>query len=229
MADGVEVGDGGTHAHAITIIHGNRTDAGGVGAVEVGVIGVAALHGRRVEGFLHVGPGLVFTAHDGDRPVAAVEVVLDVEVGFGLAEEGEHSGVGPLLVAEGLPALEVLGQAAQVHLSVDGAGAADDLALGDVDLALLVVDDAAEVPGHRGADGFALAGVAVAHRVWEVIGVGIVLSGLEEQDRAAGVLGQAAGYHGTGGAAADHDDVVFHDLVPSWRCGMPDSTPRPDW
>ena len=142
--------------------------------------------------------------------VAAVEVVLDIQIGFSLAEEGQDLQVGPLLVAEGFPPLEVLGQAAQVDLAIDGAGTADDLALGDVDLALLVVDGAVQIPGDRRSGLLALVGVAVADDVGEMFRVGIVLAGLQEQDRAAGVLGQSAGDHGSGGTGAHDDHVIFH-------------------
>ena len=149
VAHGIQVGDRRAHANAGLVVHGNRADARRVGAVEVGVGGVAAFEGGGVEGFLNVGPRLVLAADDGDGTVAAVEIVLDVEVGLSLAKEGQDFQVSPLLVAEGCPPLEVLGQAAQIDLAVDGTGTADDLALGDVDLALLVVDGAAQRPGDR--------------------------------------------------------------------------------
>ena len=136
------MGDGGAHPHAGLVVHGDSADAGRLRAVQVGVDRVSALQSSGVEGFLHVGPGLVFPSHYGDRTFRAVKVVLDVQVGFGLAEEGQHFQVGPFLVAEGGPPLKILGQTAQIDLAVDGPGAADHFALGDVDLALLVVDGA---------------------------------------------------------------------------------------
>ena len=86
VANRVEVGDGRAHADAGLVVHGDGADAGRVWSVEVGVGGVASFHGGGVEGLLHVGPRLVLTADNGDGTVAAVEVVLDVEVGLGLAE-----------------------------------------------------------------------------------------------------------------------------------------------
>ena len=174
VAHRIEVSDGRAHADAGLVVHGDGADARGVGAVEVGVVCVAAFHGGGVERLLHVGPGLVLPANDGDGTFAAVEVVLDVQVGLGLAEEGQDFQIGPLLVAKGRPPLEVFGQAAQVDLAVDGAGAADDLALGNVDLALLVVDGPVQIPGDRGTELFALVGVAVADGVGEMVRVGIV-------------------------------------------------------
>lgn len=63
-----------------------------------------------MERLLHVGPRLVLPADDGDRTVAAVGVVLNVQVGLGLAEEGQELQVVPLPVAEGCTTLEILGQ-----------------------------------------------------------------------------------------------------------------------
>ena len=140
-----------------------------------------------------------------------MEIVLYVQVGLGPAVEGQDFQVAPFLVAKvGLPPLEVLGQTAQVDLAVDGAGAADDLALGDVYLALLVIDDAAQVPGNRRADGLALGRVAVADGFRQLLRVGVVLPRLQQQHRAVGVFRKPAGHHRTGGAAADYDNVVFH-------------------
>ena len=84
---------------------------------------------------------------DGQRAFGAVEIVADVKVGLRLPEIGQDLGVGPFNVASRRPVFEVLGQPPQVDLSVDGAGPADHLALGHVDLAPLLVDGAPEGPG----------------------------------------------------------------------------------
>ncbi len=58
--------------------------------------------------------------------------------------------------------------------------------------------------------GLGKSGVAVFDVVGNKIGIGIVWPGLEQQDRAAPVLGQSSGQHASGRPAADDHDVVFH-------------------
>ena len=146
MTHRAQVGDGSAHADTTPVIHRDCADAGGIGAVQVGVVGVTPFNGGGVECFLHVGPRLVSPPHYGDGAVAAVEIVVDVQVGLGFPEEGQDLQISPLLVAEGGPAFEVFRQPAQINLPVDGTRPADDLALRDVDFPLLVVDDTAQRP-----------------------------------------------------------------------------------
>src|SRR5207247_5563391 len=63
-----------------------------------------------------------------DRCVLAVVRATKIEVVFQAAVEREHLGRSPPLIARGCPGIEVLGQAAQKDLAVDGARSAGDFA-----------------------------------------------------------------------------------------------------
>ena len=156
--------------------------------VQVVVGSIAALHAGFIKGLLHEGPLFVLPTDDRDGTLSAVEIILDVHVGLGPAVEGQYLEVTPFVVAEGLPALEILGQPAQVHLPVDGARAADDLALGDVDLALLVIDDPLQIPGDGRPDGLAFGGMSVPHWLRQLFRIRVVLACLQQEHRALRVF-----------------------------------------
>src|SRR5438105_7237350 len=88
-------------------------------------------------------PGTRLTAPDRHRSVRAMAViVLDVEIAFRLAEIRQDLVIRPFVVTESRPGVVILGEAALHGLTVDRRPAADHLALGDVDLPLLLGDGA---------------------------------------------------------------------------------------
>ena len=123
-----DIGERGAHPHAVGVVHRQRADAAGIGVVVVVDLGIPRRHGRYVERLRQRQPGLALVAAHRHRAVEAVEVVYYVGVGFQLAEIRQALDEGPLVIAPLGPTVVVLGNAAQEHLAVDGAGAADHLA-----------------------------------------------------------------------------------------------------
>ena len=212
MARGVDVAERGTPADAVGVVEGVGADAGGVGVVVVGVGGEAGVDAGVVEGNLVGQQVFELVALGDDGAVAAVEVVLIVHVGFELAEVGEDVLVAPLVVAERNPVVEVVGYGAEEDLSVDGAGAAHDLAARDVHRRGGVGRLAREEPVVAVFDVEEVG--AGAESELDVVGhaveVGVVGAGFEEQDGARGVFGEARGDDRARGAAAYDDCVVSH-------------------
>ncbi len=138
------------------------------------------------------------------RAVGAVPLARAAHVVLEPAEVREHVGVRPARVAERGPAVVVVAMAANVDEPVDRARPAQRAAARPVDLATV----------HPGI------GVRLEHpvvdRMEHRLGipdrhvdprVAVARARLEEQHRAAGVLGQPVGEHAAGGAAADDDGV----------------------
>ena len=132
MARRVDVAERGAPADAVGVVEGVGADAGGVGVVVVGVGGEARVEAGVVEGYLVGEQVFELVAAGDDGAVAAVEVVMEVHVGFELAVVWQDVLEAPLVVAHRDPAVEVVGYGAEEDLSVDGACAAHDLAARDV-------------------------------------------------------------------------------------------------
>ena len=157
-------------------------------------LGIPRRHRRHVERLRQRQPGLALVAAHRHRAVEAVEVVNYVGVGFQLAEIGQALHERPLVVAPFGPTVIVLGNAAQEHLAVDGAGAADHLAARNHHVlrprrAAL----AGERPVVRRAHLRRPRRVAEFQVVGRLLQVNIVRPGLQEQHRAIGVFGQPGG------------------------------------
>lgn len=109
------------------------------------------------------------------------------------------------------PPVVVLRDAAQQHLSVDGAGAAHHFTAGrwqHIGLLRRTLGPPSPVVGSALGRGVRL--VAVLRVVRIILVVGIVRAGFKQQHRAVCVLGQPGCHHTTAGAGPDHDNVVFH-------------------
>ena len=123
---------------------------------------------------------------------------------------GAHAGIRrPPFIVERVPALE--------DHAVDAAGAAQDLAAGVVDPAVvherLGLRPVAPVVV-AAADGEGQGGRHVDEDVEAVVGA----TRLQDQDAPRGVRAQAAGQHAPGRAAADDQDVVWRGHLPRPRC-----------
>ena len=210
MAHGAQVRQGRAHADAAQVVGGRHADAGGVRAV--GVLHRAVAFGQAgvVEGFLDVRPRTRLTPAYRHGAVRAVVVVLDVQIALHLPVEGQDLCVGPLVVATGGPVVKVLGKAPLHRLAVDGRAAPNDLALGNVDFALLRGDGSPQRPVMYRVLGFRVPGAAELDVVGQDCRVGVVVAGLQQEHRGVDVFGQPGRQRRTGRAAADHNNVVFH-------------------
>ena len=213
----VEVAQGGAPTDAVGVIEGRGADAGGIRAVVVVGMGEAVGAGGVVESGLSREPLLALETAGDDGAVVAVEVVGEVGVRLQAAEAAQQVLEAPLVVAHGGPGVVVLGDAAQEHLAVDGAGAAGDFAAGNHDLGVLSGAVSGELPvviaGHDVGGG----GVAELHLIGQVLEVGVVGSGFQQQHRSVGVFAQPGGHDGTGRAGADDDVVVLQGYPPCVR------------
>ena len=215
VAGRVEVAEGGAPADAVGVVEGHRADAGGFGVVVVGDIGEALVAAGGVEGGL-VGQELLALEAAGDDGAVGVVEVIAGEVGVGLdaAQEREQLDEAPFVVAHLGPGVVVLGDAAEEDLAVDGAGAAGDLAAGDHHGGCGFGGFAPELPvvvaGHDVGGG----GVAELDLVGQLLELGVVRAGLQQEDGDGGVFAEAGGHDGAGGPGAHHDVVVFHGRSP---------------
>ena len=179
-----EEGEGGAHADAFGIVHGDGAHPAGVGGVHVVVFGIPGRPRGLHESLLERQPVLALVAAHRDGPFVAVEVVGDVQVRFHLAEEGEDVDEGPFVVSFGGPAVVVFGDSPQQDLAVNGAGAADHLSPG-CRYHLGLVGRTLGPP--RPVVGSALGGRVRLVAVLEVVGivfvVGIVRSRFQQQHR----------------------------------------------
>ena len=205
-----QVGDGGADPDAAQVVGGGHPDSGRIGAVGVLDKREPLPDAGLPEGPLNRRLGVGLTAPYRDRTFSPVEVVVDVQVVFHPAEERQHLGVGPLIVAEGGPVVVVLGEPALHGLPVDGGAAADDLALGHVYLALLLGGHAPEGPVVLRLGRLGVTGVSVLHFVWDQVEVRVVPARFQQQHRPVRVLRQPAGQDGARGPSPDNDHVVFH-------------------
>ena len=181
-----------------------------------GRVGEPLVAAGLVEGGL-VGQQLIALEASGDDGAVGVVEVIAGEIGVSLdaAQEGEQLDVAPFVVAHLGPRVVVLGDAAEEDLAVDGAGAAGYLAAGNHHGRSSVGGLAPELPvvvaGHDVGGG----GVAELDLVGQLLEVGVVAAGLEQQDRDGGVFAEAGGDDGAGGPGADDDVVVFHGCSPN--------------
>ena len=144
-------------------------------------------------------------------------VVLEVVVILHAAEEGQDVGVTPLVVAPFGPTVVVLGDSTVENLAVNGGGAAGGLAPGDDEVGLLGGDTGAVGPTVGSVSGEKDV-VAELQVIGQMVEIGVVGAGLQEQDGLVGVLGQAGGDGSAGGASTHHDVVVTHRSL-RWLTG----------
>ena len=215
MPDGVQVGQGCAHADAVGVVHGYGPDTPRIGVVHVGVVGIALGQAGLVEGHLGRQPGLLLVAAHRNGAVKAVEVVVDIRVRLQLAEVGQGLDEGPFVVAPGCPVVVVLGDAPQQHLAVNGAGTAHHAAPGHGHgVALLPGGDAGEGIVVGGVDGGSHLVVAVLQVVGVGLEIGVVRPGLQQQNRAVRVLGQAGSQYAPGRTGPDDYYVILHKSLP---------------
>jgi hypothetical protein len=99
--------------------------------VEVRNRGIAARDCRTLNGVRKVRPVLAWNAPDRHRPVDAMRVAADVEIGFEPAEIGQHVVPGPAFGAARRPAVVVAGHAAQRPHAHEAGAAAHHPPLGE--------------------------------------------------------------------------------------------------
>ena len=203
------------HPPPVAVIHRDSPNPAGIRPVQVGIMPVAPLHTSVIKRPLHRRPLLPFPPHDGDGAVAAVKIVLNIQIGLGAAVERQHLQIAPFGVAERFPALEILRQPPQENLPVNRPGAADNLALRDVDFPLLVIDHPAQRPRHRRPNGLPGRRMSIAHRRRQLLRVGVIQPRLQQQHRPAAahkprILRQPPGHHRPRRPAAHHNNIVLH-------------------
>src|SRR4051812_8523194 len=160
-------------------------------------------------------PFLDRRAIDRDRPaIAVIRLVTEVAVILELAEVRQHLFPAPAGAALVNPVLEILRDAADRDLAVDGRAAADRAAAPQ-QLRLLPVGAARQQPRVTivvVADGAQRVGDA---DVLRSVRRAEVATGLKQQDADSGIFGEAGGQHGAGRTAADDDEVVlvFHAAI----------------
>ena len=119
-------------------------------------------------------PGFPLEAVHDDGAFAAVKVARKVGVRFYFVEIRDQLLKVPLIVALRSPGVVVLGHPSQEDLTVDGAGAAGDLASRDHHRPSLVRRLADELPVVVAGHDVRLGGVAEFHFVGQVIEVRVV-------------------------------------------------------
>ena len=205
-----QVADCGAEPDAVRVVQRQGAYAGGIGVVVVWAVGEALGPAGVVEGLLVRTPRLSPEPVRHYRAVGAMEVVVECGVGLQPAKIGQQLVEAPLIVAQGGPAIVVLGDPSQEDLAVDGAGAARDLAPGDQHRLRGLGGFADEVPvvvaGHDVGGG----GVAILQLVGEALEVRVVGPRLQQQHRASRVLAQARGQDRARRAGSDDDVVVLH-------------------
>ena len=110
-----------------------------------------------------------------------MEVVGEVGVGLQLAEVGQGLLESPLVVPHGRPVVEVFGNAPEEDLHVDGAGAAGDLAPGDVHRLGDLGGLGDEVPVVLAGGDVGTGGVPVPDLLRQAVEVRNVRAGLQQQ------------------------------------------------
>ena len=156
----VQVGEGGTHANALRVVHRDKAETVGARAVHVLHLTEPGGGARLVKGRLDGQGRFAIATQYRHRAISTVEVVANILVRFQSSEKWQDVQVAPLVVAPGSPVIVVFGQAPQKELAVDGPGTADNFAFGDVDLTLDRVDNSAHCPVVGRAIGLAVAGLA---------------------------------------------------------------------
>ena len=193
--------------------HVHRTEAFLAMAVHVGSAAVSGLDAGFDKGRVErVGQG---SARGVQRPrvaaiaVAAIAVAARAEA-LGLAEIGQHLGIGPAGRAAFGPAVVVQGVAADIGHAVDRGGTADHPA------ARAVQAPPAQMRLGLGPVGPVIAPAALgdgegARHLQE--DAAVAAAGFEQQHGRAAVLGQPAGQHTARRARADHDIVKCPTVV----------------
>ena len=82
VAVGVYVGEGRAHPHPIRIIHGERAKPCGVRVVVIVNLGVSLVQAGRLKSMLQGQPVFGFVAHNRDRTIRTMKVILDVCIGL---------------------------------------------------------------------------------------------------------------------------------------------------
>ena len=211
-----EVPDGSAPPDAVEGVEGERADSRGVGVVVVGAVGVSGVPGGVVEGLLVVVPLVGREPPGDDGAVVAVEIVMHVQVILDPSKVGEQVPVPPLVVARRGPSVVVLRHAAQEYHGIHRAGAADDPAPGRQHRFGLVGGLAHVVPAELAvrAEGprpdVPVAAVAQPDLVGQLLDLGVVRPGFQQQDRPARVLGEPGCDYRSGRPGPDDDGVVVH-------------------
>src|SRR5215470_5581432 len=152
-------------------------------------------------------------APDRHRPIRAMAViVLDVEIALRFTEVGYDLFVRPFVAAESRPGVVILGEAALHGLTVDRRSAADPLALSDMDLPLLLGDRTPQGPSVFRVLGLGKSCMAEFDVVREMVRVGIVWPGFQQQHGSMCVCRQSTGQYAPRRSPADNHDVIFHEL-----------------
>ena len=142
-----------------------------------------------------------------ERPAGAVELVLAALPVLGPLEIGQYVVPRPAAVAELAPMIEILGLAAHVDHAVDRAGAAQHLAAGIKDRA--VVDAGIGLGDVAPGQGLVVEQFDVAGRdVDQRVAVGPAR--LDQHDPGRRVLRQPVGQDAAGGAGADDNVIRLH-------------------
>ena len=209
----LEIGVGRRPAHAVLDGHVHRPEALLLEAVVILGLQIAGLDTGLDEGAVERVEPHVVAVVGRQRPVAAPVVVVAGAPGLGAAEIGQAIAVAPVGGAALLPLVKVAGVAAHIDHAVDRRRAADHLAARAVKPAAV----------HMGFWlGLELPVVALhVHRDRQRgrhldEDAAVAAAGLEHEDAARRVLGEAVGEHAAGRPGAD-DYVVelFHMPDPS--------------
>ena len=134
-------------------------------------------------------PRLPFETVGDNRPVVAVEIIVEVRVGFQLPKEWKQFLEVPLVVALGGPRVIVLGDATQEDLAVDGAGASGNLASGNQHGRGGFGALADELPVMVTYHNVDFRGISELYFLGQVLELGIVRSRLQDQHGPLWVLG----------------------------------------
>ena len=171
-------------------------------AVEIGIVRNAGLL-RRLDEDVAQGIG-IGPLGDVERPVGAVEIVLQALVALGLLEEGEYVGMTPAGIAELAPAVVIVRLAADIDHGVDRARAAQRLAARPIHAPVF----------HRRLRRGVVKPVELRHgeprdaRRHADQQRLVRAAGLEQQHARRGIGGEPVGQHAARRAGADDDVVV---------------------
>ena len=109
MATWIKMREGSGHPDAAGVVHRNGAHTARLGPVQVSAIAVPGSATGFIKRFLDRRPGFVMPAHQRDRAVRAVKIVVDVLIGFELAVVRQHIGVRPAVIAQRSPQRKVFG------------------------------------------------------------------------------------------------------------------------
>src|SRR5918995_2648261 len=197
------------NAQALSAVDRVGRHAGSLRRVVVVAPAVAQRHRRFHQSAVDVAPLLDGRAIDRDRAaLAVIRRIAEIDIAFQPAEVRQDLLPAPALGAVGDPVFEVLWNAADGDLAVDGRAAADR-APAPQQLGLLPFRPAGQKLGPAivvVGDGAQRIGDPQMLR--RVDGAEVV-AGLEQQDAQRGVLAQPCRQDGAGRAAADDDEVVI--------------------